>query len=312
MSNEIQAYNNGHSVAVHPMDGDPVELKAALDRRTTNRQLVMDWIKSGLVEGVDYGKIHTAGKNRCQYAAQYRGNECPNPAHWSKPQLFKAGAEKVSGMLGLRIEYPSLPEYERMVLEGNQIVHVVLRCQLVGPTGIVAEGVGARTLAKDDGDLNKALKMAEKSGLIDACLRVAGLSAIFGQDAESEDEKIAVGKQTNTHDHNVRPQSGQNGTGRQAPAQTPPPPPAPPAQATQEEIEEVAALSQEAGISSARLSSWIQAATKLRATTPEELTSAEVQILIRKLKAKMSERSTERVIEGTIIPDGYQVESSTL
>ena len=311
MSNEIQAYNNGHSVAVHPMDGDPVELKAALDRRTTNRQLVMDWIKSGLVEGVDYGQIHTAGKNRCQYAAQYRGNECPNPAHWSKPQLFKAGAEKVTGMLGLRVEYPSLPEYERMVLEGKQIVHVVLRCQLVGPTGIVAEGVGARSLAKDDGDLNKALKMAEKSGLIDACLRVAGLSAIFGQDAESEDEKTAVGKPTSDKDQVSRPSAGTTGTGVQAPVQASPAPPAPPAPATADQVAEVAALSAEAGVSEERLSAWIKAVTRNRASTAAELTDIEIRACIDKLKKKMS-KPTERVIEGTIIPDGYQIEPSTL
>ena len=37
---------------------------------------------------------------------------------------------------------------------------------------------------KDKGDINKSLKMAEKSAHIDATLRIAGLSEIFTQDLE--------------------------------------------------------------------------------------------------------------------------------
>jgi len=50
---------------------------------------------------------------------------------------------------------------------------------------MAAEGTGARTVDKQDyGDINKSLKMAEKSAHIDATLRVAGLSELFTQDIE--------------------------------------------------------------------------------------------------------------------------------
>ena len=49
---------------------------------------------------------------------------------------------------------------------------------------MVADGVGARIIAQDNGDINKALKMAEKSAHIDATLRMAGLSEVFTQDIE--------------------------------------------------------------------------------------------------------------------------------
>src|SRR5690606_15572985 len=48
----------------------------------------------------------------------------------------------------------------------------------------VAEGIGARSVQQDNGDLNKALKMAGKSAHIDATLRMAGLSEVFTQDLE--------------------------------------------------------------------------------------------------------------------------------
>ena len=60
------------------------------------------------------------------------------------------------------------------------------RLQLHTGNGFVAaEGTGARTVDKQDrGDINKSLKMAEKSAHIDATLRVAGLSELFTQDIE--------------------------------------------------------------------------------------------------------------------------------
>ena len=47
-----------------------------------------------------------------------------------------------------------------------------------------APSTSARSLAQDQGDLNKCLKMAEKSAHIDATLRMGGLSEVFTQDTE--------------------------------------------------------------------------------------------------------------------------------
>jgi hypothetical protein len=56
---------------------------------------------------------------------------------------------------------------------------------------IVADGIGARSLEQDYGDINKALKMCSKSAHIDATLRMAGLSEVFTQDL---DQMAADGK----------------------------------------------------------------------------------------------------------------------
>jgi hypothetical protein len=87
----------------------------------------------------------------------------------------------------------------------------------------VAEGVGARSLAQDYGDVNKALKMAEKSAHIDATLRLAGLSEVFTQDIEDRpiQDDDASPPQTST-------QSRDSHSRTSGPSQTPPRPPRPP------------------------------------------------------------------------------------
>jgi len=168
-----------------PMDLPVERFTEALGRREGNRQALLAWIAGNLKQGVDFGRIHVVGKDKCQFAKEGRAYQCDNPRHWSKPSLWKPGAEKICGMLGLIPRFPNLQEYERAALSGTDIKVILLKCELHTPAGFVAaEGTGARALAQDSGDINKSLKMAEKSAHIDATLRVAGLSEIFTQDLE--------------------------------------------------------------------------------------------------------------------------------
>jgi hypothetical protein len=172
-------------ITLSPLDMPAAQFRAGLNRRKENRHLLMEWVRSELVDGVDFGRVHIASKDKCEHARYGRARECNNPWHWSKPSLFKPGAEKISGMLGMTVHYPSLPAFEQAVLAGNSISCILLRCELHDAHGqVVAEGVGARNLNQDYGDFNKALKMAEKSAHIDATLRLAGLSEVFTQDLE--------------------------------------------------------------------------------------------------------------------------------
>lgn len=167
-------------VAVSPLDLPAEQFRSGLTRRKENRAALMEWVRGALVEGVDYGRIHVVGKSKCRL-----GNRCQNPAHFSKPSLFKPGAEKICGMLGVTVHYPTLADYEQAALGGVRLHQVIIRCEIQDAAGrVVADGVGARALEQDYGDLNKALKMAEKSAHIDATLRMAGLSEVFTQDLE--------------------------------------------------------------------------------------------------------------------------------
>ena len=166
---DIQVYTDTATspYVSNPLDSNPVSFKAGLDRRKDNRRTLMEWIRSALVEGRDYGSIMIGGKQ-------------------SKPSLLKPGAEKIAGMLGLIPRFPNLEQYEQSVLSGKQIDAIILKCELRNQNGeVIGEGVGARFVEQQDqGDLNKALKMASKSAMIDATLRCAGISEVFTQDIE--------------------------------------------------------------------------------------------------------------------------------
>lgn len=173
-----------------PLDLPAEVFSAGLERRKANRAVLMDWIRAALVEGVDFGKIHAVGKSKCRWAAAGRVEECPDLKHWSKPILFKPGAEKICGMLGVTVHFPNLHDYEQAMLRGAEIEHIILHCEIRDPRGrVVADGVGARSLDQDTGDLNKALKMAAKGSHVDATLRMAGLSEVFTQDLEVMQEE---------------------------------------------------------------------------------------------------------------------------
>ena len=168
-----------------PFDGNVVEFKGALVRRGENRKALIEWIREALVDGVDYGKIHTQKKSECRHKGPPDCTPELEPYHWSKPTLRKPGAEKICGMLGVTATFPTIKDYEQAALNGIPISSIILRCHLLSASGdVIADGIGARSAEQDYGDLNKALKMACKSAHIDATLRMAGLSEIFTQDLE--------------------------------------------------------------------------------------------------------------------------------
>ena len=142
-------------------------LATALVQWSAQRQVVKEFLSRELREGIDF------------YTLQIRGKA-------SKPSLSKAGAEKFLGLMQLQASFaPDLGTWEMLGKPTDQIMYV---CQLRTRSGeIVGEGRGARSLKQDGGDINKALKMSEKSALIDAVLRTGALSDAFTQDLENED-----------------------------------------------------------------------------------------------------------------------------
>jgi hypothetical protein len=113
-----------------PLDWPVERFTQALDRREVNRRELLKWIQSNLQAGIDFGQIHVAGKDKCRLAADGRAHECVEPRHWSKPSLWKPGAEKICGMLGLIPRFPNLAEYEKTTLRGEDIKVIILKCEL--------------------------------------------------------------------------------------------------------------------------------------------------------------------------------------
>jgi hypothetical protein len=245
-----------------PLDLPAEVFRAGLDRRKANRAALMEWIRSALVEGADYGRIHTTGKQRCQFAAHGRAHECTNPQHWSKPSLWKPGAEKICGMLGVSVTFPTLHDYERTALNGVELKQIIIRCEIRDSAGrVVADGVGARNVQQDYGDLNKALKMAEKSAHIDATLRMAGLSEVFTQDLEDVKPEQEEPQQPKASAAPVNPEQRQT--------------------ITVEDCRRLLQMIDDWGLDKGRVLAWVQKACKVDAYS--ELSPNQYEKLVRKL-----------------------------
>ena len=163
------------STALTPVAPQVHDLEAALQTWTTERAVVQRFLKQELKANVDYYTLRIGGKD-------------------SKPSLSKAGAEKVMGWLKIQASFtPDTGTWEMLGRPQDLVCYV---CTLRTRSGeIVGEGRGARSLKKDGGDVNKAIKMAEKSACVSAVLRTGALSDVFTQDLEdapAEPEKVVT------------------------------------------------------------------------------------------------------------------------
>lgn len=153
---------NGVVATRNPLDLDPSDFTTKMSTREKNRDFVIKWCLKHFKKDVDYGT--PMGK---------------------KKSLYKPGAEKILVMLGLKPNFPNLYKVEEAGSGGVEIENIVLKCEITTSDDyVVGTGVGARQVSKDRGDLNKALKMAKKSAMIDATLTGCGLSEVFTQDLE--------------------------------------------------------------------------------------------------------------------------------
>jgi hypothetical protein len=184
--------------ALRPRTPQVDDLEAALQVWTTERAVVQRFLKQELKANIDYYTLRIGGKD-------------------SKPSLSKAGAEKVLGWLKIQASFlPDTGTWEMLGRPQDLLCYV---CTLRTRSGeIVGEGRGARSLKKDGGDVNKAIKMAEKSSMVSAVLRTGALSDVFTQDLEDMQEELGRGE-------------GSKGEGSKARGGTPTPAPSLPSQA---------------------------------------------------------------------------------
>jgi len=99
-----------------------------------------------------------------------------------KKSLAKGGAEKIASIFQWNATF--VKDTESLEMLGLKEGLVAFKCTLSKGSKFVGEGRGAATVAKNGGDPNKTLKMAQKSAFIDAVLRASGLSDFFTQDLE--------------------------------------------------------------------------------------------------------------------------------
>jgi hypothetical protein len=121
---------------------DAQSLKRSMQEWSAQRQVIRSFLQQELKEGVDFYRLQVRGKD-------------------ATPTLSKAGAEKFLGLFQLQASFaPDLLTWEML---GKPTDHIIYICTLRTRNGeIVGEGRGSRSLKKDSGDTNKAIKMSEK------------------------------------------------------------------------------------------------------------------------------------------------------
>src|SRR5215472_3811467 len=202
---------------------DPAALQARLDTYSEAREVLVKWLLSKLVPGIDYTLIHRkigprGNKSECPNAGNMVARVCE--ACGGKSTLCKPGSEKICGLLQLRPRFRRDQETWEML--GSEPGVLALVCELVTAAAVVvAEGRGARHRDMDYGDLNKSVKMTQKSAQTDAVLRLAGLSEIFTQDLEDLGAAYTGGTDDNGGDFQAPKSKSAAG------ASSAPPPPAP-------------------------------------------------------------------------------------
>lgn len=99
-----------------------------------------------------------------------------------RKSLAKGGAEKLASIYNLTATFER--DDASMTAFSSIKDMIAYICNLYRGDRVVGQGRGAAVLSKNQGDVNRSLKMAQKSAFIDAVIRSTGLSDIFTQDIE--------------------------------------------------------------------------------------------------------------------------------
>ncbi|HEX9503642.1 MAG TPA: hypothetical protein VF974_04960 [Patescibacteria group bacterium] len=130
-----------------------------IDSYLSKRSEFIDKVNRIMIEGKDYHVIQ------------------------NKKSMGKSGAEKIAAIFGWQAMF--LPDDDTIKMLGSEKGVLAYICKLQKGSHFIGEGRGARSLAQDKGDANKAIKMAAKSAFVDAVLRSSGLSDFYTQDLEN-------------------------------------------------------------------------------------------------------------------------------
>ncbi len=194
-----------------PLDVPTATFDSNLKRRQENHQKLIQWIKQHLHPDVDYGRIHI--EENCQYARAGVPYQCRDFSHFSSIMLWKSGAEKILHILGLSVHFPNLNQFEIACVHKSEITQVILTCQLKNQNGkVVGEGTGARHIKQDGWNLNTSIKIACKSAMVDATIRVAGLTGIFVK-TQHHAMKNNLRTRSDCHFYKLPPGGNCNGNG---------------------------------------------------------------------------------------------------
>jgi hypothetical protein len=145
-----------------------------IENRLQNINEVAKLIKKFLIPNVDYGVIPGT----------------------KKPFLFKSGAQKITMLYGLRVDFELINEFKGYRKFKKTEVHIEehkYKATLYTFTEEkkVAEGIGhisTTEKGKKDFPTNTLIKVCKKRAMVDATLQIAALGEIFTQDKDIVEE----------------------------------------------------------------------------------------------------------------------------
>lgn len=165
---------------------DPERMKAALTEYDARRDTFRDWLLSKLIVGLHFGFPPGCEprKNAAGQVVDKKGNVVPDSSWRSKPSLYKAGADFVCDLLGVRDEYR--PDSEGWIQAGSNAGTFVSVCTLHSrmTAEVVGMGRGLAKTADEQLGANSALKKSEKRAKVAAVLNAYSLADLFSQDLE--------------------------------------------------------------------------------------------------------------------------------
>lgn len=181
------------------MSVDIATMQAGLAEYVDKRKTFREWLLKQMVEGVHYGvvpgcepKLDAAGNLIISQKKSDKWVQITvNKNQWRhKRCLYKAGAEFIIDLMGVRQEYIADVDAAKMLTRGDAAV-VAYKCRLLSRnTGeLVGEGIGAGTLGSKGADHNKTVKDAQKRAMVAAVLNSYGLSDLFTQDMDDKPPK---------------------------------------------------------------------------------------------------------------------------
>lgn len=157
---------------------DVTAQRAALTEYAQRRASFYEWLLQQLEQGVHYGVPPGIKPSDA------------DPRRWkAKPSLYKAGADFICDLMGLRDEYAAdMATWEML---GKPSDTFIRRCRLVSRVNgeLVGEGTGARKNGTKSMDVNGSIKMADKCAKVAAIINTYGLSDLFTQDIEDLKEQ---------------------------------------------------------------------------------------------------------------------------
>lgn len=183
----------------HMMMSLPVAMQTkALAEIKERRDSFRTWLLGQLKEGIHFGYPPGLEPRYDNNGNVVVKGKIIDPKQWRiKPTMYAAGSDFICDIMALIDTYKAdIQTWEQL---GKPEMVIVRRCRLHSRKNkqLVGEGTGARKVSQNDGVVNNAIKMADKSAKQAAVFNAYGLRDLFVQESEGPQAAGTPGQAAN-------------------------------------------------------------------------------------------------------------------